>query len=303
MDRHSASTLADPSPLLRAARTASLPAAAAGLAAAGVPVFPCAPTAKFPLTQRGFLDATTDPDQVASWWRKRPDANIGVPTGERSGLDVVDIDLKPDASGFPAFERARRRGLVSGWATVVRTPSGGIHAYFAHTLGVEQRSWTSPRTHVDFRGDGGYVVVPPSLCVTPAGVRAYELVTASPHAAGPVDAAALRAFLDPPRLSTFAGGPSSTAPGVGASPERLAAWVATRPEGGRNAGLFWAACRMVESGFDVRSTVGVLGEAAQHAGLAAREIETTIRSAFRRAAPLPDLGDGARRPATTPEVS
>jgi hypothetical protein len=81
MDPHSTQVLADPTPLLRAARSASLPAAAMELAQAGTPVFPCAPTAKQPLTQRGFLDATTDPEQVSFWWRRRPDANIGVPTG------------------------------------------------------------------------------------------------------------------------------------------------------------------------------------------------------------------------------
>ncbi|QAY63230.1 DNA replication protein [Xylanimonas allomyrinae] len=288
------------SPLRRAAAAPSLPAAAASLARAGVPVFPCAPTGKQPLTQRGFLDATTDVDQVAAWWRRRPDANIGVPTGERSGFDVVDVDLHPGSSGFPAFERARRGGLVAGWSVVVRTPSGGIHAYFPHSAGVEQRSWQSPRTHIDFRGDGGYVVAPPSWCLTPVGPRRYELVAVSGRDPHPVDAGALRAFLDPPRPTPSPSG-AGVLPGVGASPDRLAAWVASRPEGGRNAGLFWASCRMVEGGFDLPSTVGALAEAAQHAGLPRREVEATIRSAFRRTAALP--APGGLRPAPTPEVS
>ncbi|MEU2200597.1 bifunctional DNA primase/polymerase [Isoptericola sp. NPDC019482] len=304
MDSSSTQTLADTAPLVRAARTASLPVAAAGLAHAGVPVFPCLPTAKAPLTQRGFLDATTDPEQVASWWWRRPDANVGIPTGAASGFDVVDIDLKAGASGFPAFERARRAGLVSGWGLVVRTPSGGIHAYFAHTPDSEQRSWQSPGAHVDFRGDGGYVVAPPSLCATPDGTaRRYELVSVAPHPAGPVDAAALRTFLDPPRPASFVGGPTPSAPGVGASPQRLAEWVAARPVGGRNAGLFWASCRMVESGFDLPSTLGCLAEAAQRAGLGDREIERTVRSAFRRTAPLPDQGGAPSRRDRAPEVS
>ncbi len=237
------------------------------------------------------------------WWGRRPDANIGLPTGERSGFDVVDIDLHDGASGFPAFERARREGLVGGWALVVRTPSGGIHAYYPHARGVEQRSWQSPTAHVDFRGDGGYVVAPPSLCSTAAGrVRPYELATVAQQAPGPVDAARLRSFLEPPRPPRFVDAPSSPAPGAGADPARLAAWVAARPEGGRNAGLFWAACRMVESGFDLPSATGALGDAAHRSGLGPREIERTIRSAFRRSATRPALGGDTRRPDPTPEV-
>ncbi len=288
--------------LRRASEASSLPSAAYDIARAGLPVFPCVPTAKQPLTQRGFRDATTDLDRVASWWERRPDANIGLPTGAASGFDVVDVDLKgEDASGFPAWELARRAGLVSGWSLVVRTPSGGIHAYFEHAAGVEQRSWTSPRAHVDFRGDGGYVVVPPSWCATVSGPRRYEVITVAHHPTSPVDAIALRAFLDPPRPTPNL--PAAATPGMGASPERLAAFVAQLPEGGRNAGLHWAACRMVEGGFDLDSALGALAEAAQHVGLGVPEIDRTIRSAFRTTAPLPDAGGGGRRPDPTPEVT
>lgn len=288
--------------LRRATQSTSLPSAAYDFARAGMPVFPCVPTGKQPLTQRGFRDATTDLDQVASWWERRPDANIGLPTGAASGFDVVDVDLKgEDASGFPVWELARRAGLVSGWSMVVRTPSGGIHAYYEHAAGVEQRSWTSPRSHVDFRGDGGYVVVPPSLCSTDAGPRRYEVITVAHHPTSPVDAAALKAFLDPPRPTPAL--PASASPGAGANPQRLAEWVAALPEGGRNAGLHWAACRMVEAGFDLASTLGALGGAAQHVGLGVPEIDRTIRSAFRTTAPLPDSGGGGRRPDPTLEVT
>jgi hypothetical protein len=75
-------------------------------------------------------------------------------------------------------------------------------------------------------------------------------------------------------------------PTVGARPDKLAAWVASRPEGARNHGLFWAACRMVEDGHPFDTTASLLGEAAQTAGLPEREATTTIRSAYRIACRL-----------------
>ena len=70
-----------------------LPVAARELARAGVAVFPCVPGEKTPIVASGFRRATTDPHQVAQWWRWQPSANIGIPTGAVSGLVVIDVDL------------------------------------------------------------------------------------------------------------------------------------------------------------------------------------------------------------------
>src|SRR5699024_3406300 len=71
----------------------SLPDAAVAFAEAGVPVFPCAPDGKQPITRRGFHDASTDPGRVRAWWGRFPAANIGMPTGAASGVVVVDVDV------------------------------------------------------------------------------------------------------------------------------------------------------------------------------------------------------------------
>ena len=68
---------------------------------------------------------------------------------------------------------------------------------------------------------------------------------------------------------------------------RLAAWVAGRGEGERNRGLFWAACRLAENGLPASDALDVLTAAASHAGLAEREIVTTVRSAYRTVHPAP----------------
>lgn len=258
--------------------------AAMMLARAGVPVFPCVPLGKQPLTRRGFLDASTDPALVANWWRRWPEANLAMPTGASSGIVVVDVDVHASGSGFDAFERARSARLVDGWAWTVRTPSGGLHACYPSRLGVSQRCWQIPSQHVDCRGDGGYVVLPPSQVTLPdETVGQYRVVSITAHRPAPIDTVALRRFLEPPRPTPTSWSlPPATA---SSSPDRLAAWVASRPEGARNQGLFWAACRMVEAGHNFDASLAVLGSAARAAGLTEREAETTIRSAYRTTSP------------------
>lgn len=277
--------------------TPNLSAAADQLADRDIPVFPCAPGGKRPLTKHGFQDASTDPAIIGSWWTRWPDANIGIPTGAASGVDVVDVDVHPTGSGFPAFEAARRAGFVKNWSWLVRTPSGGTHAYFVRDTAREQRSWQVPRKHIDFRGDGGYIIVPPSRVIREDGVsRPYrQIAMAVHHLPGPVDASGLRGFLDPPRPAS----PPTDMPAVGSRPDKLAAWVAARPEGGRNGGLFWAACRMAEEGQDFNAALSLLGEAAGTAGLPEREALTTIRSAYRIAT---RLGPGRPRPTNAVEA-
>ncbi|MBO1903250.1 bifunctional DNA primase/polymerase [Leucobacter weissii] len=277
-----------------------LPEAASRLAAAGAPVFPCVPGGKRPLVEHGFHEATTDAGQVVAWWRRWPTANIGVPTGTVSSVDVVDVDQKPAGSGFPAFDRARGASLIPGWLALVRTPSGGMHAYFPADPQQPQPSWQASRARVDFRGEGGYVIVPPSRVAVPDGEPGrYELVGAACPDVAPVDAAALRAFLDPRPQPALSRGVRATRV---QDAERLAGWVAALGEGERNRGLFWAACRLAESGASPGSVEDALGAAAEHAGLPPREVAATIRSAFRTAgAAAPRAGlnmarhDGSQR--------
>jgi len=122
----------------------------------GYAVFPCIPGSKKPLTEHGFKDAATDPEQIEAWWREHPQANIGIPT---AGLLVVDVD----GSDNPWPEDEDRLQDLSAGPTS-QTPRGGRHHIFRQPEG---RIWknTSSRlaTKVDTRADGGYVVVPPSI--------------------------------------------------------------------------------------------------------------------------------------------
>lgn len=269
--------------LIRVDRSPSLELSARSLAAAGVPVFPCLVEGKRPLTRRGFLDASNDPEQVAGWWSRTPDANIGIPTGAASGVVVVDVDVHGPHDGRAAFQRASDAGLVDGAGLLVRTPTGGAHVYFPSTPGREQRSWQAAAAGIDFRGDGGYIIAPPSRRIIDGSVRRYEVADLAAHSVGTVDAARLRDFLDPRPVTP----PRAEGTSMAVDGKRLAAWVAGRGEGERNRGLFWAACRLAENGVSPADALDALGAAAQSAGLGDREISTTVRSAYRTTQPPP----------------
>lgn len=226
-----------------------------------------------------------------------------------SGISVVDVDIHSGASGFPAFELARDECLVTTWSWLVRTPSGGLHAYFPATR-LPQPCWQSPAAHVDFRGYGGYIVAPPSVIEVNGSPTSYALIATAHHQPAPTEATQLRTHLDPswdhhdvpPRSPAPRPFGSRTDPA--ARPGRLAAWVAALPEGGRNGGLFWAACRMAEDGHRLDDALASIGEGARDAGLDEREIRATVASAYRTTSrsspstPIP-LGGSTGRLTTT----
>lgn len=144
------------------------------LAQRGLPVFPihhfaagacscsnpqCASPAKHPRV-RWRQQATTDARQLLRWWTRWPSANIGLVTGNASGIIVLDID--PAHGGVESLRQlVDAEGAVAHFAKV-RTGGGGEHYYMRHPGG-RVRNRTGLRPGIDVRGDGGYVVAPPSL--------------------------------------------------------------------------------------------------------------------------------------------
>lgn len=145
-----------------AALPASAPLAALALAVAGIPVFPCRRDNKAPLVARGFHDATTDEAIIRGWWSRTPGALIGVPTGVKSGWWVLDIDVKGENEPDDILHALQMEfGDFSG--PVIRTPSGGLHVYFKADARIRiNGSGKTWRAQIDWRGEGGYVCVPPS---------------------------------------------------------------------------------------------------------------------------------------------
>lgn len=242
--------------------------AALRLAAAGWPVFPCKPNAKVPATEHGFKDATTDPATIRRWWTRMPLANLAVATGVPA-VDVLDVDVKAGPDGRTALQQLRNAGIAAGELGTVRTPSGGLHLYYR---GTRQGNGSIARHGIDFRGLGGYVLVPPSV----VDGKPYELLQWRPGARGrAIDWQAVRTLLDPPRQRTS---PNIPTPGGGI--DGLVRWLAGRPEGARNSGLYWASCRAVEEGH--AAELELLVDAAILAGLSEAEARRTVRSAARR---------------------
>ena len=121
----------------------------------GKPVFPCKPD-KAPYTPRGFKDATTDPGRVSALWTLHGGEKIGMPTGEASGIFVVDVDRLEALEELPPELRRELSETLT-----IRTPSGGYHYYLNHIAGITNKRGTLP-AGIDIRGTGGYVIVPPS---------------------------------------------------------------------------------------------------------------------------------------------
>jgi Bifunctional DNA primase/polymerase, N-terminal len=229
-----------------------------------------------PATHHGFRDATTDPGQITEWFTRCPDYNLAVATGA-PGPDVLDVDDHRAGNGFPAFFRIRASGLADGAAACVRTPSGGIHAYFA---GSDQRSGSLPRHHLDFRAQGGYALVPHSQI----GEHRYQLIKKFTGRGG-LDWAAVVRLLEPQRQQQR----SDPGPAPDRDLGHLARWVAAQPEGNRNAGLFWAANRALEA--DPAADLNPLAAAARQAGLGDQEISRTLDSARRTGQAHPEPPD------------
>jgi hypothetical protein len=251
----------------------SMLAGALSYAEHGWRVFPCRPGRKEPDTAHGFKDATTDPDRITAWWSAVPDRNVAIVTGA-PGPDVLDVDVRPGGSGYPALDRLKCAGLLRGSVVAVVTPSGGMHLYYP---GTDQASGRLPECHLDFKATGGYVLAPPSAVAD----RPYRLIQHQPGhtgqtAGGRLDWAAAVALLDPRQPH-----PQLAQPPGHADIDRLAGWVAQLPEGNRNAGLFWAACRAAEN--KDAGALDALAEAARTAGLPEREVTRTIASAQRSA--------------------
>lgn len=132
-------------------------------AARGWRVFPCRPSGKEPLTPHGCKDATADEATIRAWWARWRDANLGATTGAPSGVVVLDVDKKHGIDGEEALRVLEaQHGALPDTVEQI-TGSGGRQLLFRHPGGIVSNSASKLGLGFDVRGDGGYVIVPPSI--------------------------------------------------------------------------------------------------------------------------------------------
>lgn len=290
--------------------------AALAYARRGWPVFPChhpvpggcscrspgcASAAKHPRTKRGLHDATTHPEVIARWWRAWPRANVAIRTGAgraagARGLVVLDVD--PLHGGEASLDRLLATHGPLPSTRVVRTGNDGVHLYFCHPGGtVANSAGTRLGPGLDVRGDGGYVIAPPSMHATGATYRWGTIRDLAPVPPWLCDLLAApkyerRPGPDPAQLRRDAGVCAWAATAV----EGELARVATAEVGRRNHVLNRAAFvlgQIVGGGHLDREVVASLLEQAGVAvGLGARETVQTVESG---------LGAGEANPRHPPD--
>jgi hypothetical protein len=123
----------------------------------------CKDQGKHPRVKAWQDVASSDPATVIDWWKRWPTANIGLATGAASGIVVLDVDGSEGAASLATLEA--KYGAI-GVTARSQTPRPGMHIVFAHP-GFHVGNSTGKRGGIapglDVRGDGGYIVVPPSL--------------------------------------------------------------------------------------------------------------------------------------------
>ncbi|MCM3746561.1 DUF927 domain-containing protein [Paenibacillus pasadenensis] len=131
----------------------------------GWSVIPLHPRDKKPaISWQSFSTKHPSRDLVTAWF-KGNERNIGIPTGAVSGIIVLDIDKakkEGDADGFASLALIEAdRGALPDTLTAT-TGSGGRHYVFKHPGGT-LTNFSRKKIGIDFRGDGGFIVVAPSL--------------------------------------------------------------------------------------------------------------------------------------------
>lgn len=117
----------------------------------------CKQAAKHPLTPRGFLDASKDPAQIEAWWRRWPDANIGIATGA-SGLVVLDLDGEVGKATWRTL--VEKHGAPPETLVATTGRPNGYHLYY---LGNDIPQSNNEAGKLDVRGTSGYVIAPGSV--------------------------------------------------------------------------------------------------------------------------------------------
>ena len=257
----------------------------------GLAVFPLAVGAKVPLANsHGCLDGMTDPDVTRARWENTPRANIGAATGCKSGIWVLDIDIGGAADGEASLaELEAHHGPLPATIQSI-TPSGGRHLFWKWPVDGSEIRNSAGRVGpgLDVRGEGGSIVLPPSVL---AGGWGYRWIRNGVCTFANAPAWLVTLALPPPPP------PRPKPKPLNGDVDRYVATAAASeltelenaPEGTRNDALnrasFSLACFVKAGALPEDWARGHLEARAIGIGLSVVEARGTINSAFRAAQP------------------
>ncbi|MFA5792196.1 MAG: bifunctional DNA primase/polymerase [Candidatus Paceibacterota bacterium] len=91
-------------------------------------------------------------EEIESWFTNTNPEGIAIVTGKISGIVVLDVEHDGDTTGLEIPN-----------TPTVKSGGGGKHYYFKYPEGGMKNTTRIFNRKIDIRGDGGYVVAPPSL--------------------------------------------------------------------------------------------------------------------------------------------
>lgn len=268
----------------------------------------CPAVGKHPRTNHGLKDATNNPDLITQWWKSWPSANIGIATGKKSGIVVIDIDPR-HGGNETLLELIENNGPLPDTLKVI-TGGGGQHLYFkypGHPLRSRSNIWPG----IDVRADGGFVVAPPSVHVS--GMKYVWEDQADPSGMPLADLPEwillqLRPLKREMRIDSgeqFKRAPSKLHNSTAIVDELLRQALQRCVPGSRNNDGFWLACQLRDNGISETEALAVGYPERVPPGdhpYSRDEWEITVRSAFKEPPREPSgiISVGQSEPCTPP---
>ncbi len=142
----------------------------------------CEDMGKHPRIRRWPDLATTDARTIRAWWRKWPSANIGITSGKRSNLIMIDVDGADGDQALLALEQELGE-LPKTLKVKTGRPQGSQFYFLSPDREIKSRNGELG-DHLDVKGEGGYAIAPPSLHET---ARRYQFLNTLEPSALPSD--------------------------------------------------------------------------------------------------------------------
>lgn len=226
-----------------------------------------------------FQKEKATPEQIRKWFERWPSAGIGIVTGSLSRLAVIDVD--DPINGMAKVSEY----LTNSKVPTVRTPRGGFHLYFRPPEKCPGNAAGCPRG-VDFRGEGGYIIAPPSQNGAGRDYQWHPGLSLDDIEPPPLPGAYIK-NLNSFKQGFYIGGCGGNEVGKDAPDLQRPPMTSTDlQEGGRDEALFHVANALVKGGMpqnEVEQVLVMFAEKCCNPPFPAREVFEKVKSAIKRA--------------------